>query len=207
MDICFSLALGAALVARLPSPVTLSWRHSVEHVLIEEQWAANEQGLVLLASSTDGLGAGIDVPDTARLVDGRWTFQPALAPQAEVRLANSRFAAGYAVCWQGGCMRLAELAGGADRVVRMVPCGAPGMDLPAAGTAVRGIHPPFAAGSETAHASTPAPPVLRGGPHRDQPGDAGAAGVRIGVVHAEEDRGERRDHDRIPRWLGTVFVP
>ena len=149
MDICFSLVLGATLVARLPSPITLSWRHSVEHVLIEEEWAASGQGLVLLASSTDGLGAGIDVPDTASFINGRWTFQPALAPQAEVQLANSRFAAGYTMCWQGGCVPLAELAGGVDRTLRMAPCRATDTALATAGTAprqkgawLRGIQPP-----------------------------------------------------------------
>jgi len=123
VDICLSLVVGATLLARLPSPVTLRWRHSVEHVLIEETWTAGEQGLVLLSSSTDGLGAGIDVPAQARLIDGRWILRLPLPPQREVQLANSRFVAGYEVCWPGACAPLAVLAGGQDRVVRMTVCG------------------------------------------------------------------------------------
>ncbi|RQP22758.1 DUF1850 domain-containing protein [Piscinibacter terrae] len=138
MDICFSLVVGAALVARLPSPVTLSWRHSVEHVLIEEEWTASRQGLAMVSSSTDGLGAGIDIPDDARLVANRWTFRPALAPQAQVQLANSRFALGYAVCWPGGCAQLVDLAGGWDRAVRMALCDedADGLAMPGARSVV-----------------------------------------------------------------------
>ncbi len=124
MDICLSLVVGASLLARLPSPITLRWRHSVEHVLIEEQWEASGQGLLLVSSSTDGLGAGIDVPAEASVVGGRWTFRPALAPQREVQLANSRFAAGYVVCWPGACAPLSDIAGGQDRVVRMAVCAA-----------------------------------------------------------------------------------
>ena len=114
--------MGATLMARLPSPVTLRWRHSVEHVLIEEEWAASVEGLRLVSSSTDGLGAGIDVPASASVVGGRWTFRPALPPQPEVQLANSRFAAGYVVCWRGGCAPLSTLAGGLDLVVSMSTC-------------------------------------------------------------------------------------
>ena len=125
MDICLSLVVGATLLARLPSPVTLRWRHSVEHVLIEEQWEASGEGLLLVSSSTDGLGAGIDVPANASLAGGRWTFRPALPPQHEVQLANSRFVGGYMVCWQGACAPLSEMAGGQDRVVRMAVCVAP----------------------------------------------------------------------------------
>src|SRR2546423_1074917 len=58
MDLCLAWVLGAALV-RLPSPVTLGWEHSVEHVTIEEEWEAVEGRLVLRETRVGGPGAGI----------------------------------------------------------------------------------------------------------------------------------------------------
>ena len=122
MDICLGVALASAVVLRLPSPVTLSWTHSVEHFRIEEQWQAAAQGLVLQETRIEGLGAGVDLPADARRIGGAWHFTPALAPQAQVRLANSRFAAGYRVCSAAGCAALNDLAGGTDAVVTMTVC-------------------------------------------------------------------------------------
>jgi hypothetical protein len=122
MDVCLGLALSSVLLARLPSPVTLSWQHSVEHVALAEEWVADERGLVLREAAVEGPGAGIDLPSDARWLDGRWRFTPALPPQQRVSLANSRFAAGYRLCWPGGCAKLADLAGGVDRPVTMSAC-------------------------------------------------------------------------------------
>jgi len=122
MDVCLSLAAGSALLLQLPSPVTLSWQHSVEHVALAEEWHADERGLVLHEAAVEGPGAGIDLPAGARWSGGRWRFTPALPPQRQVTLANSRFAAGYRLCWRGGCAKLADLAGGTDRPVTMSAC-------------------------------------------------------------------------------------
>jgi len=121
MDICFAFAVGSVLLLRVPSPVVLSWQHSVEHVELQESWRAGDDGLVLETASTQGFGAGIDLPDDAMRVGRRWTFRPALPPQRSVQFANSRFAAGYQVCWSAGCAKLADWAG-ADRPVTMTVC-------------------------------------------------------------------------------------
>ena len=120
MDICLAWVLGAALV-RLPSPVTLAWEHSVEHVTIEEEWEAVEGRLVLRETRVGGPGAGIDIPEDARRVGAQWRYAPALPPQREVQFANSRHAAGYRVCAAGECRPLRELAG-VDRTVVMTAC-------------------------------------------------------------------------------------
>jgi hypothetical protein len=105
MDVCIGLALGAVLL-RLPSPVTLAWQHSVEHVAIEEDWQATAEGLVLRETRVGGPGAGIDIPDTARLVAGTWRYAPTLPPQSAVQLANSEYVRGYRVCAAGHCTAL-----------------------------------------------------------------------------------------------------
>ena len=122
MDICFSLALTSALLLRLPGPVTLSWEHSVEHFRIEEVWLAGIEGLELREVRTGGFGAGVHVPDSARMVEGQWRFAPSLPPQRQVQLANSRHVRGYRVCWPGGCAALSDLPGAADRAVTMSAC-------------------------------------------------------------------------------------
>ena len=122
MDVCIGLVLGSALALRLPSPIVLTWQHSVEHTELQEEWHASAAGMVLRESAVEGPGAGIDLPADARRVEGRWRFRPALPPQPVVHLANSRFAAGYRVCWPGGCARLDELVGGVDRPVAIRAC-------------------------------------------------------------------------------------
>ncbi|HEX6706843.1 MAG TPA: DUF1850 domain-containing protein [Albitalea sp.] len=106
MDICLAAGLATTLLLRAPSPITLSWEHSVEHFQIEEEWQAQPAGLVLAETRSRGLGAGVALPDDARLADGWWRFRPALPPQPQVRLANSSFGAGYRWCAQGRCQWL-----------------------------------------------------------------------------------------------------
>ena len=122
MDICLGLALTSAVLLRLPSPVTLSWEHSVEHFRLHEEWHASAAGLVLHEAGIEGLGAGVDLPSDAQWAEGRWRFRPALAAQAQLHLANSAFAAGYRVCWRDGCAKLADLVGGIDRPVTLRSC-------------------------------------------------------------------------------------
>ena len=123
MDICLGLALASSTLVQLPSPLLLSWEHSVEHVRLQEQWQASERGLVLSEATIESpAGAGIDLPADAHRIAGGWSFRPQLPPQSRVELANSRFAGGYRVCWAGGCAKLADLVGGVDRPVTLTVC-------------------------------------------------------------------------------------
>ncbi|HMC16132.1 MAG TPA: DUF1850 domain-containing protein [Albitalea sp.] len=106
MDVCIALAVSSALLLRLPSPVTLAWQHSVEHFALEEDWVATAQGLRLAQVRTEGLGAGVDLPDDATLSGKVWRFTPMLPLQPRVLLANSRHVAGYRVCSAGACQAL-----------------------------------------------------------------------------------------------------
>jgi hypothetical protein len=116
MDLC--LWLGTALWLRSAQPLTLAWQHSVERVRIEEEYEAADAGVVLGEVRLRGLGAGLDVPTTARLVDGWWRFKPSTPALREVRMADSSNAAGYRVCAGGRCRRLPTIDSG-QAVIRV----------------------------------------------------------------------------------------
>jgi hypothetical protein len=121
MDVCIALALSSALLLRLPSPVTLAWQHSVEHFALEEDWVATPQGLRLVQVRTEGLGAGLDLPDDATRSGRGWRYTPVLPPQPRVLLANSRDVAGYRACAAGVCRPL----GHRGDVLALTPCDGP----------------------------------------------------------------------------------
>ncbi len=122
MDICIALAISSTLLLRVPGPLTLAWQHSVEHFAIEEDWLATPEGMRLTQVRTEGLGAGVDLPDAAQRFGRGWRFEPALPPQPRVLLANSGHAAGYSLCRNGECKPLAALVGHAGEVLALSPC-------------------------------------------------------------------------------------
>jgi hypothetical protein len=122
MDICLALAVSSTLLLRVPGPLTLRWRHSVEQFVIEEDWLATPQGLTLTEVRTEGLGAGVDLPAGAQRLKRGWRFTPHLPAQPQVLLANSHHAPGYSLCRNGECRRLDELVDAKDRAIAMVPC-------------------------------------------------------------------------------------
>lgn len=122
MDLCLTLLATSTLVFRVPSPATLSWQHSVEHIALEETYRATDQGVQLERVRGRGLGAGIDVPPQARLAQGWWSFEPQTPPMREVLLANSADAGGYRLCWASGCRRLQAWARLPDGRLRLQAC-------------------------------------------------------------------------------------
>ena len=124
MDICIAIALSGSVLLRVPSPLTLAWTHSVEQFAIEEDWSASVNGLQLREVRTEGLGAGVDIPADAQRFGRGWRFTPALPPQRQLMLANSRFASGYRVCGAGRCERLDERVGARDRPLVLTACPA-----------------------------------------------------------------------------------
>jgi len=122
MDICIAIALSSSVLLRVPGPLTLAWTHSVEHFAIEEDWSAGADGLQLREVRTEGLGAGVDIPADAQRVGRGWRFRPALPPQRQLVLANSRFAPGYRVCGSGRGEGVAERVGVRDRALVLTAC-------------------------------------------------------------------------------------
>jgi hypothetical protein len=118
------LLIAGALRATLPSETfTLAWDHSVEKTRWEEDYRVEPDGLHLVESRIAALGAGMEPPAGAQLIDGTWRWHPALAAIPELRLTSSPFASDYRVCWNGHCEALRKLTRSQDiEVVSVVPC-------------------------------------------------------------------------------------
>jgi len=103
---------------------TLSWEHSVEKTRWEERYRIDGNRLALVSARVRGTGAGMEPPPDAQFADGWWSWRPALAPLAAVRLAASRYTPDYELCWGGHCSRLRRLLGPAapEAAVELKPC-------------------------------------------------------------------------------------
>ncbi len=117
------------LRASLPtSEFTLAWEHSVEKTRWEERYVTEGDRLRLAEARIQGFGAGMEPPAGARLVDGWWTWRPALEPLRELRLTRSSYTKDYRLCWSDRCATLGELTGktGDGDAVTLAPCATAG---------------------------------------------------------------------------------
>ena len=123
MSTAICLVFGAVLA--LPTDhLTLEWTHSVQKTLWQEDYRVESGKLVVTEARIQGSGAGMDPPDGAVLANGAWHYRPKLAPLGEIQIAESHFASGYTLCWNGACHRLAELFGRpVEGTVTIRPCG------------------------------------------------------------------------------------
>jgi hypothetical protein len=76
MAIC--LSVGAVIVSIAAQQFTLSWTHSVERILWQEDWRVSGQKLTLVEARIKGNGAGMEVPDGAVLKNGVWHYSTSL---------------------------------------------------------------------------------------------------------------------------------
>ena len=76
MAIC--LNVGAVIVSIAAQQFTLSWTHSVERILWQEDWRVKGQKLTLVEARIKGNGAGMEVPDGAVLKNGVWHYSTSL---------------------------------------------------------------------------------------------------------------------------------
>lgn len=120
MSLC--IASTAAALALATQAFTLSWVHSVERVEWREWWRVANGSLQLVRASVKGSGAGMEPPPGARLIDGAWSYEPNLPPQAELWLAVSGATpSGWRLCDdEGRCheleVELAPPGSGAQRL-------------------------------------------------------------------------------------------
>lgn len=125
--LCLAMAAGAVL-ASVPLPdgaFTLSWRHSVERTLWQEDYRVEGTRLRLVRASVEGSGAGMDPPADSRLEDGAWVWRPD-RPVPEIRLAHSAFGGDYRLCIDGGCRPLSSVVPQrGDGTLVIAPCGVP----------------------------------------------------------------------------------
>ena len=123
---CIALTGAAAAdapVARLPvEDFSLAWTHSVERIEWREDWRIANGKLVLDEARVRGNGAGMEVPDGAKLVDGSWVYRPHVPPVERLNLANSSFTADYRICAKDGCRNLVDVTGVSDKPLTLYPC-------------------------------------------------------------------------------------
>ena len=107
--ISLCLSAGDALARLTVAAFTLSWTHSIEKTLWEEDWIIKGQKLVLLESRVQGHGAGME-PEANAKFDGHWWHnRPKLAPLSSLSLARSGIVADWTICWSAGCQPLSSL--------------------------------------------------------------------------------------------------
>lgn len=116
------LAAAGVMVSLGTSALTLSWKHSVEKTLWEEDWRETPTGLANTAVRVRGSGAGMEPAVDARLVDGAWTWTPAIRPMQQVILRRSGATEDWSICISGRCTPAGAYIGSADPV-SMQRCG------------------------------------------------------------------------------------
>jgi hypothetical protein len=120
MHLC--LLAGAMSVSLLSDHATLSWSHSVEKQLWEEDWRTTPAGLVIDEARVTGSGAGMEAGEDAVLREGFWRWKPGLPPIREIRLRRSGATADYRICQDGRCRPLSDLLPGDADPVTLTSC-------------------------------------------------------------------------------------
>lgn len=108
MAIC--LSVGAVIISIAAQQFTLSWTHSVERILWQEDWRVRGQKLTLVEARIRGTGAGIDIPEGAVLVNGVWHDSTSLEVPA-LHLTISPFGRDeYQICMPNkGCQAIPKI--------------------------------------------------------------------------------------------------
>ena len=90
---------------------TLAWTHTIEKIRWEEDYHATSQGLVLGEARVRGNGAGMEIPDDAKLADGSWHYRRHLPPLQPLKLGRTPQAGDYELCFNGRCHAMAQWLG------------------------------------------------------------------------------------------------
>jgi len=106
------LGLAGSIWAQLHvAHFTLAWNHSIEKIRWEEDYSVTAQGLVLEQARVRGNGAGMEIPDDARLENGSWHFRSHLPPLQPLRLGRTPEAGDYQLCIDGRCEFISRWVG------------------------------------------------------------------------------------------------
>ena len=121
MQLCLVAGL---LTVALGQSATISWHHSVEKILWEEDYRAASKNLILEEARIRGTGAGMDIPNDAVFQGGSWHYHPGISHLPEVRLSHSPFTEPYTICAKGQCQTLPEWMPGLAPIemVILMPC-------------------------------------------------------------------------------------
>ena len=129
--VCIALIAGTLEVPLPTSALTLGWMHTVEKTPWEEDYRIVQGALILEEARVKGSGAGMDPPAGAKWAGGWWRYTPSLGPLREVTPANSAYAPGYTICWDGACRKLQTMVPiGIPVSIQPRPCYAPSHPSP-----------------------------------------------------------------------------
>lgn len=124
MSLC--IAASGTIIALAANAFSLSWTHSVEKTLWEEQWIVTDGRLKVIEGTVQGSGAGIYLPENARRTERGWTYTPALAPLETLTLAASGMTPSpWTLCTEAGCLELGAEAGDTATLWAATQCTAP----------------------------------------------------------------------------------
>ena len=119
LGLCLGLA-GHAWAQLPEQQFTLSWRHTVEKILWQEDYQLTPQGLQIVQARVKGTGAGMEIPDDATFYDDSWHYQPKLAPIPVLRLGRAPEAGDYQLCFSGKCQPMSHWIGAPNHQVEVV---------------------------------------------------------------------------------------
>lgn len=120
------LGLAGVVWAQLPiSSFTLAWDHTIEKIRWEEDYRVTEQGLVLEEARVRGNGAGMEIPEDARLENGSWHYRRPMPPLRPLNLGRTPEAGDYQLCFEGKCHAMSQWVGAPNTskpVIHMWTC-------------------------------------------------------------------------------------
>ncbi|MGV6395277.1 DUF1850 domain-containing protein [Pseudomonas caspiana] len=106
------LGLAGVVWAQLPvSHFTLAWNHTIEKIRWEEDYRVTPQGLLLGEARVRGAGAGMEIPQGARLQNGSWHYRRMLPPLQPLNLGRTPEAGDFELCFDGSCRLMSEWVG------------------------------------------------------------------------------------------------
>ncbi|WP_434605054.1 DUF1850 domain-containing protein [Pseudomonas sp. Z4-7] len=106
------LGLSGVVWAQLElSEFTLAWDHTIEKIRWEEDYRVTETGLALGEARIKGNGAGMEIPENARLENGSWHYYRQLPPLQPLKLGRTPQAGDYQLCHAGHCQPMADWLG------------------------------------------------------------------------------------------------
>ena len=121
--LCLAAAGWATARVALPEGrFTLEWMHSIEKIDWEEDYLVAGGWLYLDEARVRGTGAGMEVPEGARLDHGVNRYRPHLRWFRELRLTRSPYTADYRLCVDGRCRPLSDWLPVASGLTVAVPC-------------------------------------------------------------------------------------
>ena len=120
MSLCLAAAGIAVEIAS--STFTLSWTHTVQKTVWEEEWSVQSDRLVLRRARVEGSGAGMEPPPQARREGRFYVWNPEEA-QPEIVLRREPHAADWNLCAAGRCDTLGGWLGMDADPVTLSPAG------------------------------------------------------------------------------------